>query len=147
MAIVNRALDASEQRKVIGARYGAAELTNGITNMIGLVPFPGVIDSGQIAVDGVSGSPAYVLKVARFIAGTGFTVIVVGSSQAPPALGTSGVMGSGLSLPASGSTLLNVLANDILLLQTLGGTGAAANHVSVSVIVRPIQDIKQHFGV
>lgn len=147
MAVINRALDASEQRKIIAAKYVATELTNGLTNHIGFVPWPGVIDAGQIAVEGVSGAPAYVLGVARFIVGTGFTLIVVGSSQVPPALGTSGVMGSGLSLPASGSTLLNVLANDLLMLSTLGGTGAAATKVSVSVVVKPIQDIKTHFGL
>lgn len=146
MAVVNRTLDASEQRKVISNTITSTSfLINGVTNMIGLVPFNGVIDTGMLAVEGVSGSPAYSLKVARFIAGTGFTVIVVGSSNLPVAIGTSGPIG--LSLPASGSTLNNVLANDVLLLHALGGTGAAAEKLTVSVVVRPVQDIKTHFGV
>ena len=148
MAVVNRTLDASEQRKIISNSIASTSfLISGVTNHIGLVPWPGVIEAGQIAVEGVSGSPAYTLKVARFIAGTGFTVIVVGSSNAPVTFGTSGGMASGLSLPAAGSTLLNVLANDLLILQTLGGTGAAAEKLSVSVVIRPIQDIKTHFGL
>jgi hypothetical protein len=100
----------------------------------------------QLGVFGVSGAPSVQLNVDRFIAGVGFTTIILatGTSNTPAAFGTSGV--SSAVLATAGSTLRNLLANDVLVLTT-GGTNAAANAIVGAVVIRPIQDIKVQFGV
>lgn len=146
MAVVNRALDTTQQKEMISANFSAAQLVNGSSAPLGIVHTPSVVTGGQMALGGVSGAPAYSIVVHRFIAGSGVTAIVLCSSQVIIGYGTSGALPSGLSLPASGSTLLNLQANDYLYLLAHGGTGAAANFLSVSVVLRPLQDIKKHFG-
>jgi hypothetical protein len=94
---------------------------------------------------GVSGSPTYTLAVNRFIAGSGFTTWAVSGAEAPAVFGTSGVLARGMSLLASGSTLLNLLPND-LLTYTSGASNAAAS-VGIAVVLRPIQDVKKHFAL
>ena len=146
MSVVNRTLDASEQRKTINVAYGA--MATGVTSMVAVVPWPCVLEAGQIAAFGLSGAPSYALSLQRFIAGTGFTTIVIatGTSNLPPAFGTSGVGISGMILPASGSTLLNLLANDVLAL-TSGVSNTAVTGLIVSLVLRPIQDQKVNFGI
>lgn len=147
MAVVNRTLDATEQRKVIEQSYPAVVAT-GVTNMIGLVPWPCVLEGAQMAAAGVSGSPTVQIVVQRFIVGTGFTAIALSAAHAVPAWGTSGVINPtvGVSLLASGNTLLNLQANDVLSILT-GGANSACAQLAVECIVRPIQDIKKHMGV
>lgn len=152
MPIVNRTLDASEQRKVYQVHFpkvGGASFTNvatGTTCVVAVVPGPCTLDALQVVAYGISGTPTYQLNVDRFIAGAGFTTIILatGSSNTPAAFGTSGV--SAAVIAASGSTLRNLLANDVLIM-TSGGANAAANSVSAAVVLKPIQDIKLQFGV
>lgn len=146
MGIVNRTLAPSEQYKVLTAKAGA--VATGVTGFIGIVPYPSTIVAGQIAALGLSGAPNYALKVQRFIIGTGNTLITiaVGTSNIPPALGTSGVGISGMILPAAGSTLLNLLANDVLYYES-GVANTAVTGLEIDVVIQPIQDIKVHFGL
>lgn len=152
MAVVNRTLDASEQRKVYQASFpkvGGASFTNvatGTTAVVAVVPGPCTLDAMQIIAYGISGAPTVQLNVDRFIVGTGFTTIILatGSSNTPGAFGTSGSPTAVIA--ASGSTLLNLLANDVLI-ATTGAANAAANSLSVAVVLKPIQDIKKQFGV
>lgn len=154
MAVVNRTLDASEQRKVF-AVVNAATAT-GVTLNLGLVPYPSTLVEAQVAAWGLSGAPSYQLSVNRFISGTGFTTIVLatGTSNLPAEFGTSGpgafgasLFGaSGMVLAASGSTLLNLLANDLLMV-TSGGSNSAVKGLAIDVVIQPIQDIKVHFGL
>lgn len=146
MAIVNRSLDESEQRKVIECRLVAADLTNGVSTPICVVPWPSVLDAGEIAAYGLSGSPRFGLSVNRFIVGSGFTgyVIAVGTSNVPSAMGTSGAFA--MILPAAGSTLLNLQANDVIAVVQDGGSAAAAVSAVVGLSLNPIQDIKIVFG-
>lgn len=145
MAVVNRTLDSSQQRFVIAAKAGA--VVTGATGIIGLVETPSTLDAAQIAAFGVSGAPSYQLTIGRFIAGTGYTAIVVatGTSNTPPDFGVSGVPAAGMVMVASGSTLRNLLANDILM-YTSGGANSAVTGLNISLVLRPIQDIKQYFG-
>ena len=145
MGIVNRSLDASEQEKVFQVTAGA--VATGVSGIICTVPWPCTVVEGQIAAFGLSGAPAYALVVNRFIAGTGFTAITiaVGTSNTPPAFGTSGVGISGMVLPAAGSTLLNLLANDVLLYQS-SVSNTAVTGLNISVVLKPIQDLKANFG-
>lgn len=148
MSVLNRTLDVSEQRKVFEINLTSAFLTNGITSVIGVVPYASTLDSAQIAVTGTSGAPSYQINVDRFIPGTGFTTIILatGTSNTPPAFGTSGVGISGMILATAGSTLLNLLPNDMLMLLAAGGVGAAAKAAAMAVVLLPIQDSKTHFG-
>lgn len=146
MAVVNRTLDASEQRKVISQSYNT--LATGVTRIIGVVPWPCTLEAGQLAAFGVSGAPTYAVAVQRFIVGAGLTAITIatGTSNLPPAYGTSGVGISAMILPAAGSTLLNLQANDVLYFVS-GGTNSAVVDLAVSLVLKPIQDIKLNFGL
>ena len=59
MAIVNRTLDASEQRKVFQQKLVAAELVNGFSGIIAVAPYPCTLDAGAIALYGISGAPQF----------------------------------------------------------------------------------------
>lgn len=144
MAITNRGLDQSEQRKVVGTKLGAT--ATGVTAIVDFVAYPCVLEKAQFAAFGLSGAPTYQLVVNRFIAGAGATAINVGSANAVPAFGTSGVLAVGASLPASGSTLLNLLPGDVVMVLS-AGANTAATGLAVSMVLRPIQDIKINFGL
>lgn len=160
MAIVNRTLDPTEQRKNFSwSATGAgasAPLTSGMTSIVCVVPWPSTLVEGQIAAVGVSGAPTYQLAVNRFIAAAGFTtwIVATGTSNTPANFGTSGAGAfgtsmfgsSGIVLAASGSSLLNLQANDVITVTT-GGSGAAANALSIGLVLQPIQDIKKSFGL
>jgi hypothetical protein len=139
MAILNRTLDQSQQRAVMSAAAGA--VATGVTGVIGVVPYPCFMEAGEIAAFGISGTPNYAVVVNRFIPGAGATAITVavGTSNAPLAFGTSGA----IAMAISASTQL--LANDVLMYQS-GGTTSAVTGLAIGVVLRPIQDIKIHFG-
>lgn len=149
MAVVNRTLDVTEQRKVaLQWSNGVTLVGTGVTRTIGIVPWPCTLDAGQIYASGLSGAPSYQLSVNRFIVGSGFTtyVIAVGSSNVPPDFGTSGVGVSAMILPAAGSTLLNLQANDVLYFVS-GVANTASTYLHISLVLKPIQDIKTNFGL
>lgn len=144
MAIVNRTLDASEQRKVFQQKLVAAELVNGFSGIIAIAPYACTLDAGAIALYGISGAPQFQISVNR-TGGAGATfVLAVGTSNIPLAMGTSGAWQ--MVLPASGSTLLNIGAGDTIMYAQNGGTGAAAVQAMVSIVLKPIQDIKTQHG-
>lgn len=148
MAVANRDLDVTEQRKVFELTVLTAALVTGSTSIVALVPYVSTLDSAMLAITGISGAPTYQLNVDRFIPGAGFTTIIVatGTSNTPGAFGTSGVGGgSGMILAPAGSTLLNLLPNDMLMLTT-GGSNAAAKALAMGVVILPIQDLKTDFG-
>lgn len=150
MAIVNRTLDASEQRRVGVLQWsnGVTLVGTGVTRTIGIVPWPCTLDAGQIAAFGLSGAPSYAIAVQRFIPGAGLTAITVavGASNVPPDFGTSGVGISAMILPAAGSTLLNLLANDVVYFVS-GVANTAATYLAISLVLKPTQDIKYNFGL
>lgn len=143
MAITNRALDASEQRQVFQADF--ALTGTGATLLIAQVPFNSTLEAVRIAAQGLSGSPTYDLRVWRFITGTGVTSIAGGATTLTGvAMGTSGIQS--MVLAASGNTLLNLLANDVITL-TSGAANTAVTGLAVSLVVKAVQDIKTSFGV
>lgn len=142
MAIINRGLDSSEQMKVFSYRTGA--VATGVTVPAIPVPYPCVLKGAQAWAYGLSGSPTWTLKVHRFIVGTGVTYFAVSGANALPAMGTSGVMQSGASLLASGNTLLNLMKDDVIFVESGGSNAAVADGV-ISVALQPTQDIKKHF--
>lgn len=146
MAIVNRDLGHSEQRK--NYRTSISALATGVTTIVGTIPCNMNLDAAQAVAFGLSGSPVYLLSVNRFIVGTGFTTIAIGTSFAPVEFGTSGVQGAtfGISLPIIGSTVTSLLTNDMLIL-TSGGANSAVKALEVSLVLRPIVDINRYFNI
>lgn len=144
MAIVNRTLDPSEQKKVFSVSAGA--VATGVTGILAVVPYPSILNAGEIAIFGISGAPNYSIVNNRFVVGAGATAITiaVGTSNIPLAYGTSGAWP--MVLPAAGSTLLQLQANDVLMYLS-GVAATAVTGLSVSVVLQPIQDQKLQFGV
>lgn len=146
MGIINRNLSASEQRLVLQQEYAPTTLVTGATNVVTVIPTPCSLDFISYAAFGVSGSPTALFIVNRFIPGTGLTSFPLGSTSLVTAFGTSGVLASGVSIPVIGSTLTQLQTNDVLMLQ-MGGANSALTGLSVSVALRPLQDIVKLFNV
>ena len=143
MAVTNRTLDASEQRKTIEASYLLT--ATGVTVLAAQIPYASTLEAVKVAAQGLSGSPTYDLRVWRFIVGTGVTTIAGGATTLTGvAMGTSGAQS--MVLAASGNTLLNLLANDVITL-TSGGANTAVTALNVAVVIKAVQDIKTSFGV
>jgi len=143
MAIAARDLEVSEKKLDHTQLIAATAVSS--TYAIWMAPFPCELVAAQTASAGLSGTPLHNLGIVRFVAGAGLTTIVgQNSSFAVSAIGTSGVQG--MSLIAAGSTLLQMQAGDILSLVTSGANSAALN-VSVSIVVKKLQDIVSHYGV
>lgn len=135
MGIINRTLDASEQLESYKANYKTVINTNEFP--LAVVERAQTIQAVQSSCLGISGAPTAMVRVVRDI-GTTFNV---GLTFLVPAVGVSGAM-AGLSLPAAGDTRLNLIAGDVITVIFGGGTGAAADHISVDLVVKNIQDIK-----
>lgn len=150
MPAVNRDLDVSEQKFSISTMFaGCKDGTtlalwgSGETLLIANVPCPSALKALNVAAFGVSGTVTGELKVNRFIPGGGVTMITgLASSMAIPTFGTSGTLSA--SLVASGSTLLNLLAGDQIVM--IAGGGGAVARGTVGVVLQAIQDIVAHYG-
>lgn len=150
MAIVNRECDASQQKDSYlfnWAAGGMAGISGGIfppgtTLTSGIIPAPGVLSAVQVSCLGASVAPTSQLAVGRFIPGAGLTLLTgLGASFTIPIFGISGSLG--VSLVAAGSTLLNLMAGDVLIINC--GVNSATS-VDMSVILKKTQDIVAHFG-
>jgi hypothetical protein len=146
MGIINRTQDGSEQQEVWTIASAGSGLSlsvvNGSTWLAQLiVPRAVTIQSAQITALGVSGSPQALLGCLRF--GTSASSFVIGTTTVIPAFGTSGFLP--YSLGAAGGTVLNLQKGDILVMQQLGGTGAATTNTLMSIVVKNLQDIKSWY--
>lgn len=156
MAIVNRTLDLTEQKKNIFFSVSSAgnsgPLITGMTSIVCVVPWAGVFYGGQMAAVGLSGAPSYELALNRFIVGTGFTtwLLATGTSNIGHAYGTSGAGAgagnSGIVCVASSSTLAIVQANDVITLTT-GVANTAATALTINLLIAPTSDIKYNYGL
>ncbi len=138
MGIINRTNDVSEQKEIFTAT--AINPVNALDIPIGLIERPCVLTDAKVTCLGVSGAPNVLLKVLRFVAGTGGSSFAVGSTFPFLAFGTSGM--ASVSLPATGSSLLQLQKGDLLLAVHGGGSGAAATATTLDIVVQNIQDIK-----
>lgn len=143
MAIVNRSLDNSEQYKVISSNFGV--VATGVTLALAHIQSPCTLKAVQVAGFGASGSPIGIMTIQRFIVGAGLTVITLGTTFGARVFGTSGVLDAGVSLPAVGSTLLNLLPNDVIC-ATVSGSNAALMTMTANFLVQPTQDIRTYFA-
>lgn len=135
MGIINRTMDASEQQEAF--KLNAKTVINTNEFPVFLVERACTLNKVAATCAGISGAPTGAIRVNRL----GSTSYIVGLTFLIPALGTSAYM-QALSLPAAGSTQLNLLKGDVVTALFGGGTGAAADHVVVEVVVQNIQDIK-----
>jgi hypothetical protein len=141
MGIINRTLDASEQKETV-----QVSVTNPVNQqdiIVKVMERACTITDAKFTLFGISGAPNVLLKGVRFIAGTGGSTFNIGSTFAVTAFGTSGYLS--YSLPATGSTLLNLQKGDALVVVAGGGTGAAATALIGEIVVQNIQDIKTWF--
>lgn len=148
MAIVGRDLDVSERKVAFQwtSQFGGQSLTTdggvviatGTTLFMFMVPFPCTVQSGSVYAQGISGAPEFNLKAMRFVGGA--TAVNIGiSNMVVSAFGTSGAQGLS-GLPPTGSTLLNLLQNDVVICTTAGANTAIKNLILELVVVKT-QDI------
>jgi hypothetical protein len=143
MGIINRTLDSSEQHKLVTAPLGALAVSE--THVIYVAPYPVTLKQVKVAALGLSGAPTQKLTVNRFVVGAGATVIAdIQAAIAIPAIGTSGLFGLP-SLPAAGSTLLNLQAGDYLTITT-AGSNTAMTDCLYELTVQALQDTVSWFG-
>jgi hypothetical protein len=135
MPIINQNLDTSEKKIAETVTIGA--LATGVTSLLKLMPFDGLLQGFNLAVFGVSGSPAYSLSVYRATSG-GQTTIPLGVSLSGQAFGTSGPVGATIS--GAGVTLL---AGDALVLVT-GGANSAVSSAVATTCVSALADFKSY---
>lgn len=146
MGIANREQDISEQQEMItiyGAGTGLSlQVVSGTTLPASyVVPRPMTIQSAQVTCFGISGAPSALLGALRFT--TSASSFVIGTTTAIPSFALSGYMP--YSIGTSGDTRLNLQKGDILVMQQLGGTGAASSNTIMTIVVKNLQDFKTWF--
>ena len=142
MAIVNRDLDASEQKYEVHQTLGL--VGTGKTLTLFVAPDACSIEGIRTTAVGLSGSPTLQFAITRFVVGAGASSEIRGFTLLTPlAVGTSGV--NSAVLASSGATVLTMAAGDYLAVAT-GAANTAATY-SVTVVVKALQDIKSHFGL
>ena len=147
MGLINRDNDASEAQEIYTIGYlntgagGSALVANASTLYCStVIPRAMQIQSAQVTCFGISGAPQALLGVLRFAATASF---VVGTTTLIPAYGTSAYMP--YSIGAAGATTLNLQKGDVLVMQQLGGTGAATTSTIMNIVCKNIQDIKSWY--
>jgi hypothetical protein len=141
MGIINRTNDASEQKEAFVVSY--PNVVNAQDLPIKIVERACTVTDAKVSLLGISGAPTVLLKALRFVAGTGGSSFLLGTTFAVTAFGTSGMIG--YSLVTSGSTVLSLQKGDLLVAVQGGGTGAASTATIIDVVVQNIQDIKTWF--
>lgn len=145
MAIVNRELDVSEQKKAFVIKtdtiLGAA---GGITVPLLVVPFQSEVKAIYAAARAISGAPTLEIEAGAFVVGAGYTINSnISTAKAVVASGTSGPVA--LVLGTAGSTQVRVNAGD-LLYGTVVGANTVYNDLTVTIVLQSLQDIKSDFG-
>lgn len=139
MAIINRTVDASQQKEDATVNLGA--VPTGLTRTVWIAPYPCRLETLKYAAVGLSGAPIHSLFKLRGITSEalGISGIVV------QAVGTSGTQGfSGLA--AVGSTLLDFAAGDALVLSpSVANTNVV--DMCIEIAVKKLQDVVSYNGV
>jgi len=137
MGIINRTLADSEQKKQMDQVISTTKTA--VSYPIYRAPCAMVISDARSAMMGISGTPTSTLQIQRFVAGAGLTTIAISGALTVTAQGTSGPQQ--YSLPAAGSSLLNLSAGDVVV-ATQGGANAGADALYVALVVSSLQDIR-----
>lgn len=142
MAIVNRDLDSGEKKEVV--RFESGVIAAETTREVWVAPYPCTIQAVKAMVVGPTLAPTVALQTNRFIVGTGVTAITVQAAHDTTVFSTSGLLG--MSLPAAGSTLLNLAANDVVEIVTSGSTTTSQMlNLYVALQVTKTQDVLSFF--
>lgn len=148
MAIVNRDLDASQQREVYQCMVGqgaSSLIATGTTAAIALVPFAAQLVAAQCVGFGVSGAPTVTFDITRQNSGGVTTITGIVSALTLSAAGVTPVVQSQGFTISSGSSLVSLQANDIVHMRT-GASNTAMVAATVTLVVKALQDIKTHFS-
>lgn len=137
MGIINRTLDTSEQLEKV--QLYQTNTVTATTYLIYRCPRAMQIQSARSLCFGLSGAPTGTLKLTRFVSGAGQTTISISGALTHTAFGTSGVQS--LSLPAAGSSLLNLQSGDVLEYVT-ATANTALTDLLVEVVLKSVADIK-----
>lgn len=147
MGIVNRSMDASEQRvdftipllNVTG--NSLAVMDAGATALVWMAPYPCVIEAARCQAAGISTGAVLGLwkwsHNTKAHTGISMTVYAIGTSNAPAAAGfTTG----------AGATCQQFSTGDMLSAENLIANSAIKNGV-LAITVKKLQDIATHLGV
>lgn len=148
MAIVNRDLGQTEQMRTLASVLSTSVAASaGSSFHAAQVPYPCTLMGIDVAANSVSGAPVISCDIKRW-SGAGVTTIAnVGQSLTVTAHGISTAYQS-MSMAAAGSTLLNLQAGDVIVInQNFSGGSVAAGNMVVTAVVQAIQDFKQSFGL
>lgn len=139
MAINNRSLGGGEQRHVTQSQLGAVGGAAAEIHYVHVAPRPQLVEAIKTTCLGLTGACTANFMLSRFVSG-GQTII--GSYCATltlAAFGTSGIQS--VSFLAS----LPLIANDAIQV-TCGGSNIGVTDLTVSVVVKNLEDIKSNFG-
>lgn len=140
MGIINRTLDVSEQKELVKTLVD--DTITGRVYPLYTAPRAQTITDARSTTIGLSGSPTAALYLHRFVVGTGAATYAIGGALTMAAFGTSG--NQQFSLPAAGSSLLNLVAGDMVV-AVMGGSNAAVQNQSIELVVQNVQDIQTWF--
>ena len=141
MAIVNRDLDASQQRDTVNCQLGA--VATGLTLSLYVASSAVEVQAVRVSALGLSGAPTGRCFIQRFLS-TGGTGIAGGwTALTVAAVGTSGIQT--MVSAAAGSTNIQLAQGDVLM-YTSGGSNAALADATVAVVVKNLVDIKNQFN-
>lgn len=144
MAIVNRDLDASQQKETISAVYqNGTQINTGSSLVIGVVPYPCLIQSVRVGTFGVSNAPGALFKVQRNA--SGITLLTIGSTSLIVNLGVSGMFGHS-GIMGAGTTLLTLQTGDVITMDVTQANTYALGVVA-QIVVKKLQDIVSHNGI
>ncbi len=148
MSIINRDLDPSLQvvnsAVVVSTSVGASAA---VGFQIAQLAAPGTLVGVCVAANSISGAPTVSLSLKRWTSGGVTTIPYIGSTLAVLAYGASAAYQM-IPLAAAGSTLLNLQAGDVLVLQQeFSGGNVAIGGAVVTSCVKALQDITQHFNI
>lgn len=148
MAIVNRDLDVSQQIQEFGAVLNTTVGASAALNFfVAQMPFPATLKGVAVAANSISGAPQVSVSIQRWTAGGATVIPYVGSTLAVLAHGASAAYQM-VTLATAGSTLLDLQAGDVVVLkQEFSGGNVAIGNAVVTVAVKALQDIKQHFNI
>jgi len=142
MGILNRTLDASQQKDVI-ANVIEAGTSNGVIYPVYVAPRAQTLTDAKNMALGLSGAATMSLFLNRFVVGTGAASYAIGGALTVSAFGTSGYQT--YSLPATGNSVLSLSAGDFITVKAGGGSSAALASNLIELVVQNIQDIKTWF--
>lgn len=139
MPLINRNNHPSERRRDFQATLGA--VATGVTSVLAVVPFNGLVTAVFGAAFGLSGTPTTSFSLYR-LTSTGFTSIGLGATLTLPAFGTSGFSYYGSTINGntiSGIIGITALQGDLLVALS-GGTNAAVTSAYLGGVIQPTDD-------